>query len=127
MTEPALTVLNVYALKGTAADFRAAISALAARVLRDGHKGVLSYRFFVSDSQPIARAVIDYADAAAWIGHHEIAMGWPEMTALHKAAALQDITFLGEVPTAITDWLATSGLKADVHGGYSLAAGFRRD
>ena len=126
MDQASLTVVNRYILKQSAADFRIAISALSARVDREGHAGVLSYRFFVSEDAGQARAVIDYADASAWMGHHHIAMGWPEMATLHAAASLDDITFLGEVSPEITDWLATSGLKARVHTGYGFAAGFRR-
>ncbi|MDK1494791.1 hypothetical protein QN219_33340, partial [Sinorhizobium sp. 7-81] len=29
-----------------------------------------------------ARGVIDYKDPDAWIGHHDIAMNWPESSAL---------------------------------------------
>lgn len=126
MGEATLTVMNLYVLKQSAAQFRAAISALSARVEREGHAGVQSYRFFLSEAEGQARAVIDYADASAWMGHHHIAMGWPEMATLHAAASLDDITFLGEVSPEITDWLATSGLKARVHTGYGFAAGFRR-
>ena len=126
MRDATLTVVNRYDLKQSAEDFRAAISALAARVEREGHAGVLSYRFFLSEVAGQARAVIDYADPDAWMGHHHIAMGWPEMAALHAVAALEEITFLGNVSAEITDWLASSGLKARVNTGYGYAAGFRR-
>lgn len=126
MSAITLTVLNTYKLKKTPEDFRTAIRALAARVQAEGHAGVLSYRFFVSETAGQARAVIDYADAAAWIGHHDIAMVWPEMAALHAVAGLEDVTFLGEMTAQIKDWLRASALTARVTDGYSLAAGFQR-
>ena len=126
MSVTTLTVLNRYTLRQSPADFCAAIRALAARVEAEGHAGVLSYRFFVSEGEGQARAMIDYADADAWTGHHDRAMGWPEMAVLHAAATLDEVIFLGTVTTEIKDWLQGSSLRARVSDGYSLAAGFQR-
>ncbi len=123
---PELTILNHYRLNDTAAHFTAAIAALAARVQRCGEPGVLSYRFFVSGVDPVARAVIDYATPQAWIGHHERSMLWPEMQALHRVATLDEVTFLGPLTDDIQAWLAKSSLTAKVHSGFTLAAGFAR-
>jgi hypothetical protein len=122
----ALTVLNLYRLTGAEDRFRAAIAALAARVEAEGERGVLSYRFFVDAQTGMARAIIDYDAPAAWIGHHEIAMGWPEMKALHAAARLEECVFLGTVTPEIRAWLAGSGLAARVVDGLDWAAGFER-
>lgn len=78
MTEPSLTILNHYVLLAPAPRFEEAIGRLVARVRRDGHPGILSYRFFVNANEKTARAVIDYRDPAAWIGHHDIAMIGPK-------------------------------------------------
>lgn len=127
MTLPQLTILNTYTLLGSAETFTAAIAALAARVQAEGDPGVLSYRFFVNPDAVAARAVIDYASPAAWIGHHDLAMDWPEMRALHAAAALVDVSFLGPVTEEIRAYLAQSGLRARIDAGYTFAAGFQRD
>jgi hypothetical protein len=121
-----LTVLNLYRLKSSAEAFTAAITALAARVEREGERGVLSYRFWVNEAEGTARAVIDYATPQAWIGHHDISMGWPEMKALHAVAGLEDVTFLGPLTPEIRAWLSGSSLTAKVHDGFASAAGFRR-
>lgn len=123
---PGLTALNVYRLVGPPEDFVAATRALAARVEAEGHPGVLGYRFFVDAGQGVGRAVVDYADADAWIGHHDLCMGWPEMRALHAAARLEQVTFLGPVPEAIRHWLARSTLTATLHQGFLSATGFVR-
>ncbi len=123
---PELTVLNRYALRDRPEAFAAAAGALAARVGTEGEPGVLSYRFWVDAAAGEARAVIDYATPAAWIGHHESAMGWPEMTALHAAAQLVEVRFLGPVTDGIRDWIAGSGLTAQVLEGAVPVAGFRR-
>lgn len=123
---PELTILNHYVLKDSAAHFSAAITALAARVEHEGEPGVLSYRFFVNEAASSARAVIDYATPQAWIGHHDRSMLWPEMQALHQVATLAEVTFLGPLTEEIQALLAKSGLKAKVHSGFTLAAGFRR-
>ena len=125
MTTPQLTVLNRYRLKGSVPEFTAAITALVARVEREGEPGILSYRFWVSDDGA-ARAVIDYATPQAWIGHHDIAMPWPEMKALHSVAALEEAVFLGPLTAEIRDWLAGSSLTAAIRDGFALAAGFHR-
>lgn len=123
---PELTILNQYVLRDTAEHFTTAITALVARVEREGEPGVLSYRFFVSEAARSARAVIDYVTPQAWIGHHDRSMLWPEMQALHQVATLADVTFLGPLTEEILEWLAKSGLKAQVQSGFTLAAGFRR-
>lgn len=124
--EAQLTILNLYRLKADATAFVAAITALAARVEREGERGVLAYRFWVNAAEGTARAVIDYATPQAWIGHHDISMAWPEMKALHGVAALSEVVFLGPMTEEIRAWLAGSGLKAAIHTGFTSAAGFRR-
>lgn len=121
-----MTILNRYDLQTTPAEFVAAITKLAARVRAEGHSGVLSYRFFCAPALMQGRAVIDYAGPAAWIGHHDIAMDWPEMQALHRTATLAEVTFLGDVTPEIRDWISQSNLRAQVTAGFSFAAGFQR-
>jgi hypothetical protein len=124
MILPGLTILNLYRLTGTVEDFNAAIKRLAARVSDQGHPGVLSYRFFVNGAEKTARAVIDYEDSAAWIGHHDIAMAWPEMAGLHAVASLSEVTFLGPLTPDIQSWIDNSKLTARIHHGNSLSLAF---
>ncbi|MCA1440393.1 hypothetical protein I6F07_09240 [Ensifer sp. IC4062] len=126
MVDNRLTILNLYELKTTPEDFEIAVGALARRVEAEGHPGVLSYRFFVNASERTGRGVIDYKDPDAWIGHHEIAMGWPEMTALHAAATLVEVTFLGPLTPEIQTWIESSVLTARVRSGNIFAGGFER-
>lgn len=121
-----LTVLNHYMLLTDVSQFEHATRALTARVDAEGHKGVLSYLFYVNAGGRSARAVIDYADADAWFGHHDIAMGWPEMKAMHEAASLEEVTFLGAVPPEIEGWLAKSMVRTRVLTGNAFVAGFKR-
>lgn len=124
--EAQLTILTLYRLMADAGAFVAAITALAARVEREGERGVLAYRFWVNEAEGTARAIIDYATPQAWIGHHDISMAWPEMKALHGVATLFEVTFLGPMTEDIRFWLAGSGLKARVTDGFVAAAAFRR-
>jgi len=126
MDELNLTILNRYDLLAPSKEFEAAIGALASRVYREGHSGVLSYRFFVNANDQDARAVIEYADADAWIGHHETSMNWKEMKNLHAAAKLVEVTFLGHVTAEIRSWISNSSLTATVLEGNDYVAGFRR-
>lgn len=121
-----LTILNQYEIQTSAQEFVAAITQLAARVQTEGHRGVLSYRFFCAPHLMQAKAIIDYSGPSAWIGHHDIAMAWPEMKALHHAARLAEVTFLGEMTPEIGAWISASGLQAKLNTGFALAAGFVR-
>ena len=126
MSETQLTVLNLYTLKGTPEQFCAAIELLADRVQKEGHRGVRSYQFYVNSDANSARAVIDYENAVAWIGHHDIAMAWPEMLGLHAVATLNEVTFLGQMTPEIKGWIDRSSLTAKLNIGNVFAAGFRR-
>jgi hypothetical protein len=118
--------VNRYELTQDGAAFARAAAALARRVEAEGHPGVLGYRFFLAAAGREGHGVIDYADPAAWIGHHEIAMGWPEMAGLHAAARLAEIGFFGAATPEIEAWIARSALTARVHAGNRFAAGFLR-
>jgi hypothetical protein len=121
-----LTILNQYDIQTTPEAFLLAITKLAARVEAEGHSGVLGYRFFCAPNLMQARAVIDYADPAAWIGHHDISMNWPEMRAVHHAARLVEVTFLGEMTAEIQNWIDQSTLRARLNKGFDFVAGFHR-
>lgn len=123
---PALVIHNRYRLRGAAEAFITATQALARRVETEGEPGVLSYRFYLHEDGAEAEAVIDYATPEAWVGHHDIAMGWPEMKALHAVAELVEVTFLGPLTPEIAEWLGKSGLRATIRSGFGAAAGFRR-
>ncbi|MGY3437732.1 MULTISPECIES: hypothetical protein [unclassified Marinovum] len=126
MTSDTLTILNTYALTGSADAFRSAISALAERVEREGHHGVQAYRFFVNEAAGTARAVIEFDSSEAWVGHRDKAMDWPEYSALNAVAELEEVTFLGTLSLEISDWMKASGLTADIRAGFEYAAGFHR-
>lgn len=126
MLDNRLIVINLYELLATPEDFALAIRALASRVEAEGDPGVLSYRFFTNADEGRARGVIEYQDSDAWIGHHDIAMGWPEMTALHSVARLAEVVFLGPLTPAIRAWIDGSSLTARIRSGNGFAGGFRR-
>lgn len=124
--EKHLTILNRYTLKSSAREFAAAIDALVTRVEAEGDPGILSYRFFVNEGDRTATGIIDYNSPRAWIGHHDIAMDWPEMKALHGVATLAEVTFLGPLTDEIRDWIANSTLTAHIRSGNHFASGFQR-
>lgn len=124
--ENRLTILNRYRLLATPESFATAIAALVARVEAEGDPGILSYRFFINAEKEEGRGIIDYDTPHAWIGHHDLAMGWPEMNALHQVAALTEVTFLGPLTDEIHDWLSGSSLTAQIESGNRFASGFQR-
>ncbi|MGR3724296.1 hypothetical protein LGT41_0009025 [Abyssibius alkaniclasticus] len=126
MSDETLTILNRYNLLAPAAQFDMAVLALVRRVEQEGHRGVLSYRFFANPREATAQAVIEYENPTAWIGHHDTSMDWPEMKALHKVAGLAEVTFLGAFTDEIEAWLNASSLSARLKTGNRFAAGFTR-
>lgn len=121
-----LVIVNDYALLAPVAAFTAAIAALAARARDEGHPGVRRYLFYAQPADATARAIVHYDGPEAWIGHHEIAFGWPEMKALHAVARLAQVTFHGDVTAGIRDWMARAGLVVPVVEYPVFAAGFVR-
>ncbi len=126
MTVPPLVIVNDYVLLAPVAAFNTAIGALAARVRDEGHPGVRSYLFYARAEDATARAIVHYEGPEAWIGHHDIAFGWPEMKALHAVARLAQVTFHGEMTAGIRDWMARAGLVVPVVEYPEFAAGFVR-
>lgn len=121
-----ITVVNRYRLVSGRQAFLTATTALARRVQRDGHRGVLDYRFFCTEGSAEGQAVVRYRDAEAWVGHHDLAMGWPEMAALRAAAELEEITLFGPISDAMRVWIDAMGLAGKVRHQGEAVAGFCR-
>jgi hypothetical protein len=119
-----VTVVNTYRLQD-GEGFELAVAALVARVRDQGHPGVRSYRFF-RPTPEMGRAVVTYDGPEAWVGHHDIIMGWPEMAALRRAADLAEIQLFGPVSDAMQDWIVRMGLAEKVRHQGLAVAGFDR-
>jgi hypothetical protein len=119
-----ITVVNRYALRDPDG-FLSAVTALAARVRDEGHPGVRSYRFFRPGPNE-GRAVVSYADADAWVGHHDLIMGWPEMAVVRAAADLEEICLFGPISPAMQGWIDRAGLGAKLRHMGLPVAGFVR-
>ena len=117
-----VVAVNRYGVQDAAA-FDAATVALGARVQAEGHPGVLSYHFY---RQAEGRAVVRYADPAAWVGHHDLIMGWPEMAALRSAASLEEVLLFGPVTADMLAWIDRMGLGDRVRFMGDPLAGFTR-
>lgn len=106
----AIINVNEYDLTGDASSFVTAITALAERTKREGHPGVTAYRWYLDEEQLTAGAVIMYEDAAAWVGHHELAYQWEEMGALQGAVSLRRLVFMGAPSDEIKEWVGKANL-----------------
>jgi quinol monooxygenase YgiN len=116
--------INEYELVGTPDAFVEAITALADRTEREGHPGVLSYRFYVNRSERTAGAVIRYADADSWLAHHQMAYQWDEMPALQATVSLKRLILLGPLNDEILSMV--DGAPFQVVRFDTLASGFVR-
>ena len=102
----------------------AAIQALAKRTEQEGHPGVLGYQFFASTTEEKAGAIITYADAGAWLAHHQLAYQWDEMSRLQATVKLQSLALFGPLNEEVDAWIQTAGLSYTHYD--QLAAGFVR-
>jgi hypothetical protein len=121
-----ITVVNHYRLLSGREAFVAAVMQLARRVEAEGHAGVREYRFYCGEGDAEGRAVVHYRDAEAWVGHHELAMGWPEMAAVRSVADLTRIEIHGPVTKAMLDWINRMGVAEKVLLAGDSVAGFGR-
>ena len=118
--------VNHYALVEPPDVYVAAIKALAKRTETEGHSGVLGYKFFVNASDNTAGAVITYANADAWLGHHQLAYQWDEMVRLQATVSLKRVDLFGPLNDEVRAFMANVKSNFD-HSHYDeLAAGFVR-
>ena len=102
---------NEYDLAASSQAFVEAIDALARRTKSEGHPGVEAYRWFFDDDAGTAGAIIVYKNAAAWVGHHELAYKWDEMAALQATVSLRRLTLFGPLSNDLTTWLSNANLS----------------
>jgi hypothetical protein len=119
-----VVAINLYSVRDPAA-FDSAVAALVDRVRTAGHPGVLGYRFHRPNLVE-GRAVVRYADPEAWVGHHDLIMGWPEMAAFRASADLEEVLLFGPVTAAMQDWLDRMGLGDRVRLMGPAISGFTR-
>jgi hypothetical protein len=124
--DPGITVVNSYRITAGRDAFVAAVTALARRVQAEGHPGVLEYRFHCPTDSSKGHAVVRYRDPDAWVGHHDLAMGWPEMTALRASSDLVEIALFGPFTPSMQAWCDRMGLAAKVRHHGEPFAGFCR-
>ncbi|WP_431300892.1 hypothetical protein [Tabrizicola sp. BL-A-41-H6] len=122
--DPTITVVNRYRLTAGAEAFVAVVTAMARRVETEGHLGVRSYHFFRADGE--GRAVVTYDSPEAWVGHHDIAMGWPEMAAVRAVSDLEEIALYGPFSDAMRAWLEKAKLLGRLRQAGEAVTGFRR-
>ena len=119
-----IVVVNFYALRDGEA-FDRAVRALVPRVRLQGHEGLRSYRFFGSGPKE-RRLVAIYQGPEAWVGHHDLIMGWQEMVALRAAARLARTDLYGPLTPPMQAWVDQMGLGKKLRHQGEAIAGFRR-
>jgi hypothetical protein len=119
-----IVVVNFYTLRDPEG-FDRALRALVPRVRLQGHKGLRSYRFFGSGPKE-RRLVAIYEGPEAWVGHHDLIMGWTEMVALRAAARLARTDLYGPISPPMQAWIDQMGLGKKLRHQGEAIAGFRR-
>lgn len=116
--------INEYELTDSPGAYLAAIGAVARRTEADGHRGVLAYQFYVNRTEGTAGAMIIYADADAWVAHHELAYRWDEMPVLQSTVSLTRLTLFGPLNRAMEKWISNAGFSYTHYD--TFADGFTR-
>ena len=119
-----IVVVNFYALRDPDG-FDRAVRLLVPRVRLQGHDGLRSYRFFGSGPKE-RRLVSIYDGPAAWVGHHDQIMAWPELIALRAAASLARTDLYGPLTPPMQDWVDRMGLGRKLRHQGEAIVGFRR-
>lgn len=109
-----ISVINTYAAVAPQKDVQKTVEAMVAKVQRDGDPGILSYELFASQNAETVTGLFRYADARAWIGHHELIKNWSEFAELRAALALSYIRFLAEIPPEIQTWLEQANFDCSI-------------
>ena len=109
-----ISIINRYAPAQTSSRVSAAVDAMVAKVSTDGHPGILSYELFQSEPGAAVIGLFRYADADAWIGHHELIKEWSEFAHLRETLQLTSIRFLGTIPPEIHAWLAQANFDTSI-------------
>lgn len=125
-TNPEKHVVTVgrYELTAPLAEYKAAAEALARRTEKEGDPGVLAYQFYADAEAGTVGNVIIYADAGAWMRHHEMMSKWPERLPFGRTVRFVEYRVLGPLSPEVLSFLAGAGVT------YShfpeFAAGFAR-
>ena len=106
--------------------FVEAIGAVASRMEKEGHPGLLSYNFYVEPGQSQGEAVLIYENADALVENHEIIGGWPELAAVGAVSRVTGTSFLGPRTPELDAWIAAKAFPFEVGRFGTHAAGFVR-
>ena len=113
-----------YALATPWSEYVAATQALTRRAEQDGDPGLLAYQFYGEEKAGTAANVMVYADAGAWIRHHEMMSEWEERTPFGRTVRFVEYRVHGPLSPEVRSSLAGTGIPY----GYfpDFAAGFAR-
>lgn len=109
-----ISVINTYKAVAPLTEVLKAAEAMVAKVQRDGDPGILSYELFASQNTETVTGLFRYADARAWIGHHELIKDWSEFAELRAALVLSSIRFLAEIPPEVQTWLEQANFDCSI-------------
>ena len=109
-----ISIINSYLSSKPPSIVIAAVEAMVAKVSLSGHPGILSYEMFRPDAGEEVVGLFRYADAAAWIGHHELIKDWQEFVDLRDSLSLTSIRFFGTIPSEIHAWLAQANFDTSI-------------
>ena len=111
-TNPQKHVVTVgrYELTGSFAEYSAAAAALAQRAEKEGDPGVLAYQFYADPAAGTAGNLIIYADAGAWMRHHQMMSQWPERIPFGGTVRFVEYRVLGPLSPEVLSFLANAGI-----------------
>ena len=106
------------------AEYQKAVNTLVKRIEKDGLKKVLDYQIYADPESTKVGAVITYADADAFVEHHEMGPKWEEYLHYRTVVNLVDVRIYGPLTERAKIWLENADLL-EKHLGEPVGGFFR--
>lgn len=119
-----VVVVSFYSLRDVEA-FDRAVRALVSRMKLQDPAGLRGYRFFGSGPR-MRRLVAIYETPDAWVRHHNLIVGWPEMVSFRAAARMRRVRLYGLATPEMEHWVERMRQGRIIHQGGKTIPLFRR-
>jgi len=108
--EKHVVTVGRYELIGPLPEYEAATAALSDRTEREGDPGVIAYQFYADPEAGTAGNLIIYADAEAYVRHHQMTSTWPERIPFSRTVRFVEYRVLGPLDPGAKRLLADAGI-----------------
>ena len=104
-TAAQLTLIEVLEVVGPFSEAEARVSALVARLEREGVRGLLAMQFYADRAAKELSAVITFSDQADMPAHLDLISSWPEFTSFAQSIRLKDMRIHLQLSADVEAWI----------------------